>query len=294
MNEGSEIMHDVFYFTDIHGVRPLFDAIMNFCNEQDPEATIIYGGDAIDRGRDGYAIMKELLDNPQVIYLKGNHEDMFCKAAREIKQLLKFDLDNLTREEVSGKIYWCRNFDYRYCYIQDSLYNGGLETLTDWVMDGMPMDLIERIEHLPFTFSYGKCDFAHAAGLYRTFKEVADAEYEGKEPDEYARDSIIWSRSTLDVGWAPNRVAIFGHTPTPYLDDYVDIGMPENRDVCPVLYRKNVIPEMTGLKIDMDTGAVFTNIAYVLNVLTMRAQGFQISENNKDQAEKISYIQFSY
>ena len=54
----------IFYFTDIHGARPLFDEIMNYCHEQDDEAMIIFGGDAIDRGKDGYAIMKELLDNP--------------------------------------------------------------------------------------------------------------------------------------------------------------------------------------------------------------------------------------
>ena len=59
-------MHDIFCFTDIHGVRPLYDAIMNYCNEQDPEATIIFCGDAMDRGYDGYAIMKELLPSSRL------------------------------------------------------------------------------------------------------------------------------------------------------------------------------------------------------------------------------------
>ena len=135
-------MHDVFFFTDIHGSRPLFDAIMNYCREQDPEAAIIFGGDAIDRGKDGYAIMKELLDNPYVIYLMGNHEDMFCKAAREIKDELKFK-QPLNREEVSELIYWCRSYDERYPAIQNVLYNGGLDTLTDWAMDGMPIDIVD-------------------------------------------------------------------------------------------------------------------------------------------------------
>lgn len=74
-------MHDIFYFTDIHGMYDLYRAIMDYCNEQDPEAMIIFGGDACDRGKDGYKIMKELLDNPQVLYLKGNHEDLFVHAA---------------------------------------------------------------------------------------------------------------------------------------------------------------------------------------------------------------------
>lgn len=277
-------MHDIFFFTDIHGARPLFDAIMNYCYEQDPEATIIYGGDAIDRGRDGYAIMKELLDNPRVIYLKGNHEDMFCKAAHEIKDKLEFS-QPLVREEVKGEIYWCRNFDYRYAAIQDSLYNGGLETLTDWVMDGMPMDLVDRVEHLPLTFSYGMCDFCHSAGLYKTFVRVADAEYNDDTVDPYAADYLLWGRTGLNIGWEPNRIAVFGHTPTPYLEDYTNFKFPEGAEITPVLYNKTG----PGWKLDMDTGAIFTGRAYVLNVLTMKAQGF---ENKDNHIEKIEMIQF--
>ena len=286
-------MHDVFYFTDIHGMYDLYKSIMDYCQEQDPEATIIYGGDAIDRGRDGYKIMNELLDNPKVIYLKGNHEDMFCKAARELKECFDFDLNTLTREEVRGKIYWCRSFDYRYAAIQDSLYNGGLDTLTDWVMDGIPMNLVERIERLPFTFSYGKCDFCHSAGLYKTFVQVADAEYSDEKVDPYAADYLIWGRTSLNMDWEPNRIAVFGHTPTPYLKDYTDFKFPEGAEITPVLYNKTG----PGWKLDMDTGAVFTGKAYVLNVLTMKAQGFEDieyenKEINRHDVKKIECIQF--
>ena len=272
-------MHDVFFFTDIHGHRALFDAIMNYCHEQDPEAMIIFGGDAIDRGSDGYQIMKELLDNPKVCYLKGNHEDMFCKAAREIKEEVVFD--NMNRECVRQTIHWCRGYDYRYSNIQLTLVNGGLETLTDWVMDGMPMDLVDRVNHLPLTFNYGNCDFCHSACAYKSFERVANAEYEDAVPDSYAAESLIWGRTGLNFDWAPNHIAVFGHTPTPYLEDYIDFKYSENNAI-PVLYNE-------GRKLDMDTGAIFTNRAYVLNVLTMQAQGFEI-EN--DSLKKIECIQF--
>ena len=283
-------MHDMFYFTDIHGMYDLYKSIMDYCNEQDPEATIIFSGDAIDRGKDGYKIMKELLDNPKVIYLKGNHEDMFCKAAREIKDELEFTKP-LAREEVSEKISWCRGYDYRYSHIQDSLYNGGLETLTDWVIDGMPINLVKRIENLPLTFSYENKDFCHAAGVYRTFKETADAEHEGKPIDEFAAESLLWSRTGLNIGWAPNRIAIFGHTPIQYLSEYTDIQISEDMEIQPILYECTVLPEMTGKKLDMDTGAAFSGITYVLNILTMKAQGFKRNEND-NKIDKIDCIQF--
>ena len=289
-------MHDVFYFTDIHGAHPLFDAIMNFCNEQDPEAIIIFGGDAIDRGKDGYAIMKELLNNPKVVYLKGNHEDMFTKAARAIKHFFSFKDANI--EKIHEVLNACRYFDYKYAEIQNSLGNGGLSTLTDWILDGMPMDIVERIEQLPLTFTYNKVDFCHAGSTYKTFKEIANLEYNRKEIPSWNADHLLWSRTTINVGWAPDRTCVFGHTPTPYLEDYLNkFKWPEDCDITPVLYKGDTISEMTGWKLDMDTGAVFTGRAFVLNVLTMKAYGFEDKDFKNEEIrqhdiEKIEVIQF--
>ena len=271
---------------------------MKYCYEQDPEASIFFLGDAIDRGTDGYAIMKELLNNPRVIYLKGNHEDIFTKAAREIKEM--FNFADRPREDVRKVLNACRRFDYKYEAIQISLCNGGMNTLLDWIMDGMPMDLVERVENLPLTFSYEDKDFCHSAGAYTTFKEVADAEYKGKKADEYCINSLMWTRTGLSLGWAPNRIAIFGHTPVPYLEDFIDGFKWKNGDeVVPYIYtRKDVFaPNMTGKKLDMDTGAVFLGRAYVLNVLTMKAQGFKDKDIKNDEirkhdVEKIEVIQF--
>lgn len=289
-------MHDVFYFTDIHGARPLFDAIINFCHEQDDEAMIIFGGDAIDRGKDGYAIMKELLDNPYVVYLKGNHEDMFTKAAREIKVMFSFE--NRSREDIRKVLNACRNFDYKYANIQDSLGNGGMSTLLDWIEDGMPMDIVERIERLPLTFVYNDVDFCHAGSTYKCFKEVNNKEYYGEEIPQWDADHLLWSRTSIEVGWEPNRTCIFGHTPTPYLGDYLrNFKWPEDCDITPVKYDRSTLNHRTGWKLDMDTGAVFTGRAYVLNVLTMQAQGFvdtdfENNEIHKHDIEKIEVIQF--
>ena len=272
-------MHDIFFFTDIHGARPLFDAIMNYCHEQDDEATIIFGGDAIDRGPDGYQIMKELLDNPKVVYLKGNHEDMFVKAARNIKEMFSFKNANV--EHIHKLLKACMNFDYKYAAIQDSLYNGGLSTLTDWILDGMPDDIVDRIDCLPLTCTYEMCDFCHAAGIYKTFERVADAEYEFLPPDEFAVESLLWTRSSFNQGWEPGRTAVFGHTPVQYLYDYMD-NVPKDLTKP---YKWNI---SSSTKIDMDTGAVFTGVAYVLNVLTMNAQGF---ENRENEIKKIDCIQ---
>ena len=275
-------MHDVFFFTDIHGMYDLYRAIMNYCNEQDPEAMIIFGGDACDRGKDGYKIMKELLDNPRVVYLKGNHEDMFVKAARQIKNDVKIN----EGENIRSAIYWCSSYDYRYEDIRLSIMNGGLTTLVDWAEDGMDMEFVDKIDKLPLTFSTDICDFCHAAGVYQTFERAATAEYNGLPVDKFDAESLVWTRSGFNIGWAPNRIAVFGHTPVPYLGDYMDVDFDEN--VCPQPYKwvGDYYPDMTGEKIDMDTGACFTGNAYVLNVLTLKAQGFEDTDINSDEIRK--------
>ena len=280
-------MHDIFAFSDIHGMGKLYKAIMDYCHEQDPEAMIIYCGDACDRGSDGYQIMKELLYNPYVVYLKGNHEDLFVKAAREIKE--KFSFANSDETAIRRTLTACRYFDYKYENIQLALNNGGMTTLMEWIKDGMPMDLVKHIDQLPLTFSTDTCDFCHAAGVYRTFKEVADAEYYKKEVDEYAYNSLLWSRTAFEYGWVPNHTVIYGHTPVPYLLEDLKVKWDENKNVQPYKYIGKRDSSMTGTKIDMDTGAAFTGIAYVLNVLTMKAQGFELKDN---QVEKIEVIQF--
>ena len=283
-------MHDIFYFTDIHGQRQLFDAIMNYCKEQDDEATIIFGGDACDRGTDGYAIMKELLNNPRVIYLKGNHEDIFVKAAREIKE--KFNFQDITVDNIYRTLNACRYFDDKYPSIQISLVNGGLNTLTDWILDGEPMDIIERIEKLPLTFVYDNMDFCHAGGTYRCFKKVNEKEYNNEKIEEWDIMFLLWSRSSINMGWEPDRICIFGHTPTSFLPDYLEnFKWPEDCDIMPIMYEWDASKQKPGCKLDMDTGAIFTGRAYVLNCLTMKAQGFYFNKES-NTIEKIEIIQF--
>ena len=282
-------MHNVFAFTDIHGMYDLYKAVMDYCNEQDPEATIVFCGDACDRGRDGYKIMNELLDNPHVVYLKGNHEDLFVKAAREIKEY--FDFTNATREEVVKRINVCRNFEYQYEAINLSLYNGGIDTLADWVIDGMSMEFVDRINNLPYTFSTDTCDFCHSAGVYRTFKEVANAEYNNEKADSFFYESLLWTRSAFEAEWEYNRTAIFGHTPVPCLNQYMDVPWNDEIDIQPYKWAAG-----EGFKIDMDTGAAFIGNVYVLNTLTMQAQGFEdlnvtAKEKVHHEVKKIDCIQ---
>lgn len=64
----------VVVFSDIHGNYNLWNKIKKFYKNND---TLIFLGDACDRGADGIKIMQEMLEDKRVIYLLGNHEEMF-------------------------------------------------------------------------------------------------------------------------------------------------------------------------------------------------------------------------
>ena len=60
-----------YVITDLHGRYDLWRKIMDKIT---PEDTLYVLGDCADRGPDGWSIITEAFEHPQVIYLKGNHD----------------------------------------------------------------------------------------------------------------------------------------------------------------------------------------------------------------------------
>ena len=79
-----------YAFSDIHGNYILWKKIQNYCQ---PDDIIIFLGDAIDRGNDGIKIMQEMFLDPRIIYLKGNHEDLFLSYIKNLPLAYKQDFN---------------------------------------------------------------------------------------------------------------------------------------------------------------------------------------------------------
>lgn len=281
LGEKEEIeMHDIFYFTDVHGNYELYRRVINYCKIRDPEATIIFGGDAADRGTHGYQIIKELITNPQVVYIKGNHEELFINSAREIigycsqsDELYTFLHDIHTIEEAEDLIIEVKD-TYRNAVLLH-VYNGGQPTLVDWLLNGAPEDLIDAIEDLPITYKYDNKDFCHAGGGPNAFNDVYNFEYYNKGIPPYNSMRVcLWDRDCNRLGWFPDRICIHGHTPTSHLKiKHNPIFKIEN---CrPLAWIGDSSPKKyNGWKIDMDCCTYYSDKLFVLNVLTMEVTGF--------------------
>jgi len=273
-------MHDVFYFTDIHGRLELFNTIRKWCLEQDEDCTIIYGGDAIDRGPDGYTIMKELLEDPRIVYLYGNHEDLFIQAADAIigRYSANDELYNYLHscdENRAKSIIHTMNGIYNEA-VRSHLFNGGESTLIGWLLDGADEEIVDKIRDLPRTFKYENLDFSHAGGSIEAFEEVYNAEYNGKPRDIFYERELIWDREHFAYGWANDRICIHGHTPTIYLPKSIYGNDLSEKNIHPCCWGEKLgaKDKRGGLKIDMDTGITFIGRAFVLNCLTMNVTRF--------------------
>ena len=76
MNKGR-----IFASGDWHGCGKVAKQVLDYLG---PNDTLYFLGDAIDRGRDGLAIFDELIADPRVIFIKGNHEAMMADAIPSI------------------------------------------------------------------------------------------------------------------------------------------------------------------------------------------------------------------
>ncbi|MCI5064275.1 serine/threonine protein phosphatase [bacterium] len=74
-----------YVFGDIHGCALELEALLSHIESDDrlaPEDLVVFIGDYIDRGPDSYGVVEQLLSfrervGAEVLFLKGNHEEMF-------------------------------------------------------------------------------------------------------------------------------------------------------------------------------------------------------------------------
>lgn len=231
-------MMEQFVFSDIHGNSKLFWQIYDWLNARPEYWRCYFLGDANDRGPDGYEIMKILLRDHRFVYIKGNHEDMFCKAARVLKSYKTVGAD-------LWEIYQGYDEDVDIC-----LRNDGIFTLNDWIKDGMPMSIIKELEQLP-----EHIEIVNDSGL------TIDLSHAGHMIDE--SDDFIWSRKHFLEKWDKG-LMIHGHTPIHYLRRLVDVS---TKSMEPAFYKD-------GTKLDLDTACFSSGIINVVDLNTLKHTKF--------------------
>ena len=174
----------VYAFSDIHGNYGLFCQIKNFLK---PDDICYVLGDVIDRGTEGYRILKEILADTRFKMLRGNHEDMFIKTSKDVLN---------------------KDFDDWFSEAKDLWYmNGGQPTYRAWKFDNFNIDIIKYLKSLPLHFQYKNYYMSHS-GYYVDPQSSISKELMHR---------LLWDRGHI-YSTKPNTpddiIIIHGHTPT--------------------------------------------------------------------------------
>lgn len=181
----------VYACSDIHGNIALFNKILEFLK---PDDTVYFLGDAADRGKDGWGIIKNIYNDSRFVYLKGNHEDMLVKAMREFVE-----------EEGHSR-----------SALNLLKYNGGKSTYDAWRRDGTSPSWIYRLELLPTVANYINKNKTRFIMTHAGYTPCMNEQI----PND---DNILWDRLHFLDDWdsniSDNIIILHGHTPIIYIAD---------------------------------------------------------------------------
>lgn len=169
----------VYCMSDIHGEIEKFHAMLQLI-QFSKEDTLYILGDAIDRKPDGISILQEIIATPNIVMLRGNHEQM-C-------------YDTLSSKNTYGaKELWKQN--------------GGRSTYREMVYYMTAIgrkQILEFIAQMPtqVNIKVGSHKFCLVHGW-----------------PSHDEDQRLWGRPMdgLGIMWSEDVIPIIGHTPTIYL-----------------------------------------------------------------------------
>lgn len=223
---------------DLHGCYNLYEKIMNILQPND----IVYClGDSGDRGYDSWHTLKDCLNNPQFIYLMGNHDKMLIDAIAEY----------LKEEAIVN------NYD-----LQLLMSNGGMDTFLDWVElyetnKGLALSYYNRLKNLPIVKEIVNNKNCHI--------ELSHAGHTYNEP--YSDDDYLWNRTHFFNTWDndnyQNYYCIHGHTPIEFCINKLQFCHSEleyNPD------EPTAFIYCDGHKIDIDNGSFYSGFTVLFNL----------------------------
>ncbi len=174
---------------DIHGRAQLLEQLIRDVPWDIKNDKIVFLGDLIDRGKDSPAVIDRVMElmreNPNVVVLRGNHEQMMldCLEYGELQWLIP---ENGGQATIAS-------------------YGINLEEVEDISDIIIPEDHVEFVNSLSFYHEDEQAIYVHA-GLIP-----------GEHPAETDPDILIWTRDADFFKSYNGKLCFFGHTPTHFL-----------------------------------------------------------------------------
>lgn len=183
--------------SDIHGCFDKYKAMLREI-EFSSRDTLYVLGDVIDRGPDGVKILQDMSSRPNVIPILGNHE--FTAAV-----CLPWLMEEITRQSLA------KLDKTQISILNEWLINGGGTTLKSLQQLGREerediLDYIREMELYAEVEAGGRSFVLTHAGL--------GAFSPAKPLDSYELQDFLFVRPKPDSVYYPDKILVFGHTPT--------------------------------------------------------------------------------
>ncbi|MBR2506779.1 MAG: hypothetical protein IKB70_07680 [Bacilli bacterium] len=227
----------VYACADLHGRYDLYEKIKAFIK---PDDAVFFLGDAGDRGPQSWETIKAICNDPQFIYLKGNHEDMLVKAGEEYIGLRDGSVNRRDLER-----------------------NGGRDTFNDMIKEPNFTSWINYIRNLP------KIDVYCSEVLNLEFVLTHAGFTPGIGLENRGEVDFLWNRDHFYDNWPTwnenfnNVIIVHGHTPIGLMDEIVLEAYGYKED------EPGAFWYCGNHKVNLDVGAVWNDYTVLLNLDTL-------------------------
>ena len=173
-------MNKTYAISDLHGQYNLWAQVRDYLDDTDRCYVL---GDCIDRGPDGYKILKEVLADERCLFILGNHEDMM--------------VNYFSTGAIMDKVLW--------------FYNGGESTYEACKDDPELEKIVDKLIDAPNKLTYNNIFLSHAG-----FTPGVD--YDDKDLI-WDRNHIYdkwWADENMEL------FCVHGHTSVIYMQDFLD------------------------------------------------------------------------
>ena len=190
----------IYAVSDIHGCYDKYRELLKKINFG-PDDTLFVLGDVIDRGADGFKIMLDMAQRPNVVNLMGNHEAMAVKALSGILCAVRPNGEMaLNEDEAEAVELW--------------FHNGGELSLADflWLDEDQTQIVWDYMGNMPL---YKEVE---AGGKRFVLVHGGLGDFSPSRPlDDYAPEELLWRRPEEDTAYYEDKYVVFGHTPVQLL-----------------------------------------------------------------------------
>jgi serine/threonine protein phosphatase 1 len=213
--------HRSFAIGDLHGDLPALRALLPKLPALDPDDTIVFLGDYVDRGPDSAGVLEFLrfelprLTPAKIIYLRGNHEEAWLKVVRQQGWA------GFTQPHSNGCYQTAESFTRRWSHQPDE------DTAFSLVHSGgfYPTWVVHWFAALPYWYEDDHAIYVHAGlpmvdGRWQHPSEVKD------------RSKLLWERDQRFFTGYLGKKVICGHTVTRTLpQDLSKYTVDDNEDL---------------------------------------------------------------